>query len=54
VTSLNEKVKAIEAKEKKVSVWEIMMQFKCVKTQICNTLKQKDKIMNEWLQEMAE
>jgi hypothetical protein len=27
-----------------------MMQFKCGKTQVYNTLKQKDKIMNEWLQ----
>ena len=49
--SLNEKVKVIEAKEKdKLSVREIMMQFKCGKTQIYNMLKQKDKIMNEWLQ----
>jgi hypothetical protein len=50
VTSLNKKVKIIEAKEKdKLSVWEIMMWFKCGKTQVYNTLKQKDKIMNEWL-----
>jgi predicted DNA-binding protein YlxM (UPF0122 family) len=49
--SLNEKVKAIEAKEKdKLSVREIMMRFKCGKMQVYNTLKQKDKIMNEWLQ----
>jgi predicted DNA-binding protein YlxM (UPF0122 family) len=49
--SLNEKVKVIEAKEKdKLSVREIMMQFKCGKRQIYNTLKQKDKILNEWLQ----
>jgi hypothetical protein len=47
--SLNEKV--IEAKEKdKLSVWEVMMWFKCGKTQVCNQLKQKDKIMKEWLQ----
>jgi predicted DNA-binding protein YlxM (UPF0122 family) len=51
VTLLNEKAKVIEAKEKdKLSVWEIMMRFKCGKTQIYNTLKQKDKIMNKWLQ----
>jgi predicted DNA-binding protein YlxM (UPF0122 family) len=49
--SLNEKVKVIEAKEKdKLSVREIMKRFKCGKTQVYNTLKQKDKIMNEWLQ----
>jgi transposase len=41
----------IEAKEKdKLSVQEIMKQFKCGKTQVYNTLKQKDKTMNEWLQ----
>jgi hypothetical protein len=40
VPSLNEKVKAIEAKEKdKLSVREIMMRFKCGKTQVYNTLK---------------
>jgi hypothetical protein len=51
MASLNEKVKVIEAKEKyKLSVWKIMMQFKCGKTQVYNTLKQKDKIMNRWLQ----
>jgi predicted DNA-binding protein YlxM (UPF0122 family) len=49
--SLNEKVKVIEAKEKdKLSVREIMMRFKCGKTQVYNTLKQKEKIMNDWLQ----
>jgi hypothetical protein len=31
----NEKIKVIEAKEKdKLSVWEIMMRFKCGKTQV--------------------
>jgi hypothetical protein len=29
-----------------------MMRHKCGKTQVYNTLKQKDKIMNEWLQGM--
>jgi hypothetical protein len=49
--SINEKVKVIEAKEKdKLSVRETMMQFKCGKMQVYNTLQQKDKIMNEWLQ----
>jgi hypothetical protein len=49
--SPNEKVKVIEAKENyKLSVQEIMMAFKCGKTQVNNTLKQKDKIMKEWLQ----
>jgi hypothetical protein len=49
--SLNKKVKVIEAKEKdKLSVWEIMMRFKCDKTQVYSTLKQKDKIISEWLQ----
>jgi hypothetical protein len=49
--SLNEKVKVLEAKERdKLSVWEIKMLFKYGKTQVYNTLKQKDKIMNEWLQ----
>jgi hypothetical protein len=43
VASLNEKVKVVKVKE-------IMMRFKCGQTQVCNTLKQKDKIMNEWLQ----
>jgi predicted DNA-binding protein YlxM (UPF0122 family) len=48
---LNEKVKVIEVKEEdKLSVREMMMQFKCGKMQVYNTLKQKDKIMNEWLQ----
>jgi hypothetical protein len=51
VLSLNKKVKVIQAKEKdKLSVQEIIMQFNCGKTQVCNTLKQKDKIMKEWLQ----
>jgi hypothetical protein len=46
--ALNEKVKVIEPKGKdKLSVWEIMMWFKCVKMQEYNTRKQKDKIMNE-------
>jgi hypothetical protein len=49
--SLNKKVKVNEAKEKdKLSVQEIMMRLKCGKTQVYKTLKQKDKIMNEWLQ----
>jgi hypothetical protein len=49
--SLNEKVKVIEAKGKdKLLVQEIMMRFKCGKMQVFNMLKQKDKIMNEWLQ----
>jgi hypothetical protein len=40
VTSLNEKVKVIVAKGKdKFSVWEIIMHYKCVKTQVYNTLK---------------
>jgi hypothetical protein len=48
VLLLDKKVKVIEAKEKdKLSVRVIKMQFKCGKTQV---LKQKDKIMNEWLQ----
>jgi hypothetical protein len=51
VLSLHEKVKVIEVKEKdKLSVREIMMRFKCDKTQIYNTLRQKDKIMNRLLQ----
>jgi hypothetical protein len=51
VLSLNEKVKVTEAKGKnKLSVREMMMRIKCGKTQVYNTLKQKDKIMNEWLQ----
>jgi hypothetical protein len=49
--SLNEKVKVTGAAEKdKLSVREIVMSFKCGKTQVCNTLQQKDKIMNEWMQ----
>jgi predicted DNA-binding protein YlxM (UPF0122 family) len=48
---LNEKCKVIEAKEKdKLSVREIMMWFKCSKMQVYNTLRQKDKILNKWLQ----
>jgi hypothetical protein len=44
VLSLNEKVKVTETKElDKLSVLEIIMQFKCDKTQVYNTLKQKDK-----------
>jgi hypothetical protein len=44
VLLLNEKVKIIEAKEReKLSVGEIMMQFKWGKLQVCNTLGQKDK-----------
>jgi hypothetical protein len=49
--SLNKKVKVLEAKEKdKLSALEIMMRFKCRKTQVYNTFKQKDKMMNERLQ----
>jgi transposase len=49
--SLNEKVRVIEAKDKdKLSVREIMKRFKCGRTQVYNVLKQKNKIMNEWLQ----
>jgi hypothetical protein len=49
--SLNEEVKVNEANEKdKFSVQEIMIWFKCDRTQVYNTLKQKDKLMNEWLQ----
>ena len=29
---------------------EIMLKFKCGKTQICETLKHKDKIVSEWMQ----
>jgi hypothetical protein len=48
---LNEKVKVTEAKEKdKLSEWEIMMQFKRGKTQVYNTLKQKNKVVNKWMQ----
>jgi hypothetical protein len=51
VLSLNDKVKVIEAKEKdKLSVWKMMKLFRCGETQVYNTLKQEDKIMNEWLQ----
>jgi hypothetical protein len=51
MVSLNEKAKVIEAKGKeKLSVRDTMMQFKCGKTQVYNTLKQKNKIMKEWLQ----
>jgi hypothetical protein len=39
----------IEATEKdKLLLREIMMLFKCVKTQVYRKLKQEDKIMNEW------
>jgi hypothetical protein len=49
--SLNEKARAVEAKEKDgLSVREITMRFECGKTQVYKTFKQKDKIMNEWLQ----
>jgi hypothetical protein len=49
--SLNEKVKVGEAKGKdKLTIRDIMMRFKCGKMQVYNTLKQKDKTMNEWLQ----
>jgi hypothetical protein len=42
------KAKVIEAKENdKLSVWKIMMQFKCGQMQVYNTLKQKDNIYNE-------
>jgi transposase len=51
VASLNEIVKVIEAKEKdKLSEREIMARFKCGRTQVYNTIKQKDKVMNKWLQ----
>jgi hypothetical protein len=43
--SINEKVKVIEAKEKdKLSIREIIMRFKCGRTQVYNTLKQKYEI----------
>ena len=49
--SLSEKVKVIEAKEKnKPLVREIMLKFKCGKTQIYETLKHKDEIVSEWMQ----
>ena len=49
-SSLNEKIKVIEASEKnKLSVREIMLRFKCGKTQIYETLKNKDKIRDEWI-----
>jgi hypothetical protein len=49
---LNEKVKVFETKEKNnFLVRDIRMRFKCGKTEIYNTLKQKNKIMNKWLQE---
>ena len=51
--SLSEKVKAIEAKEEnKPLAREIMLKFKCGKTQIYETLKHKDKIVS-WCNEMA-
>jgi hypothetical protein len=50
VLSLNEKVKVIRAKKDKLLVRETMMRFKRGKTQVYKKLKQKHKIMNEWLQ----
>lgn len=48
--TLNEKMKVIEASEKdKLTVREIMLRFKCGKTQIYDTLKNKDKIREEWM-----
>ena len=45
--SLSEKVKVIESKENnKPLVREIMLKFKCGKTQIYKTLKHKDKIVS--------
>jgi hypothetical protein len=43
VLALNENVKVIEAKEKdELSVQEIIMWFKCVKTQVYNILQTKE------------
>ena len=48
--SLSDKVKVIELHQKKKrSVREIMLQFSCGKTQIYETLKNKERIMSEWL-----
>jgi hypothetical protein len=50
--SLNKKKsKSLKLKKRdKLLLQEIMMRFKRGKTQVYNTLTQKYKIMNEWLQ----
>lgn len=48
--TLAEKVKVIELKEKdKLSIKEIVSRFKCGKTQIYYALKNKEKILAEWV-----
>jgi hypothetical protein len=55
VESPNGKVKAIEATEKdKLSVWEIMIRFKCGKMQVYGQMKRKAKVTsNEEINEVV-
>ncbi|CAI6369824.1 unnamed protein product, partial [Macrosiphum euphorbiae] len=50
--TLSDKVKLIELKEtQKLSTKELITRFKCGKTQVYDAIKNKDKIMDEWLYE---
>ncbi|KAE9528589.1 hypothetical protein AGLY_012164 [Aphis glycines] len=48
--TLSDKVKLIELKEtQKLSTKELITRFKCGKTQVYDAIKNKDKIMDEWV-----
>ncbi|KAL4098198.1 hypothetical protein QTP88_022846 [Uroleucon formosanum] len=50
--TLSDKVKLIELKEtQKLSTNELITKFKCGKTQVYDAIKNKEKIMDEWLYE---
>lgn len=46
---LSQKVAAIEDYKRKVSIKDLLIKYKCGKTQIYNVIRDKDKIMTEWL-----
>lgn len=48
--TLSDKVKLIELKEtQKLSTKELITRFKCGKTQVYDAIKNKEKIMDEWV-----
>ena len=48
--TLSDKVKLIELKEtQKLSTKELIIRFKCGKTQVYDAIKNKEKIMDEWV-----
>jgi len=50
VLTLSDKVKIIELKEtQKLSTEELIIRFKCGKSQVYDAIKNKEKIMDEWI-----